>query len=89
MATKILMPELGESVIEGVVAEWFKQVGESLTAGEPLVLMETEKVTQSRGTPWCHACCRQGGVALAAAAGEAHPELNRRGIVRAGGGGLP
>ena len=51
MATKILMPELGESVIEGVVAEWFKQVGESLTAGEPLVLMETEKVTTEIDSP--------------------------------------
>lgn len=45
------MPELGESVIEGVVAEWFKQVGDSLTTGEPLVLMETEKVTTEIESP--------------------------------------
>lgn len=51
MAIKILMPELGESVVEGVVMEWFKQVGDRLTAGEPLVLLETEKVTTEVDSP--------------------------------------
>ncbi|MEM7332399.1 MAG: dihydrolipoamide acetyltransferase family protein [Chloroflexota bacterium] len=51
MAIKLLMPELGESVVEGVVEEWFKQVGDSVKTGEPIVLMETEKVTTEVESP--------------------------------------
>ena len=51
MATRIQMPELGESVIEGVVMEWLKQEGDDVQAGEPLVVMETEKVTTEVESP--------------------------------------
>ena len=45
MATEIKVPTLGESVTEATVARWFKQPGEAVKADEPLVELETDKVT--------------------------------------------
>ncbi|MBF0354589.1 MAG: 2-oxoglutarate dehydrogenase complex dihydrolipoyllysine-residue succinyltransferase [Alphaproteobacteria bacterium] len=45
MASPITVPALGESVTEATVAKWFKAVGEVVTSGEPLVELETDKVT--------------------------------------------
>ncbi len=45
MATEIKVPTLGESVTEATVAKWFKLVGESFDVDEPLVELETDKVT--------------------------------------------
>jgi 2-oxoglutarate dehydrogenase E2 component (dihydrolipoamide succinyltransferase) len=45
MATEIRVPTLGESVSEATIAQWFKKPGESVTADEPLVELETDKVT--------------------------------------------
>jgi 2-oxoglutarate dehydrogenase E2 component (dihydrolipoamide succinyltransferase) len=45
MATEIRVPILGESVAEATVGQWFKQTGDSVTADEPLVELETDKVT--------------------------------------------
>ena len=45
MAVEIKVPALGESVTEATVAKWFKQVGEAVAADEPLVELETDKVT--------------------------------------------
>jgi len=45
MSTDIKVPTLGESVTEATVAKWFKQVGDSVAADEPLVELETDKVT--------------------------------------------
>lgn len=45
MATEIKVPTLGESVTEATIAKWFKQPGEAVTADEPLVELETDKVT--------------------------------------------
>jgi 2-oxoglutarate dehydrogenase E2 component (dihydrolipoamide succinyltransferase) len=44
MATNIVVPELGESVVEARVARWLKKEGEAVAVGEPLVELETEKV---------------------------------------------
>src|SRR3990172_3104869 len=44
MATKIVVPELGESVIEATVGRWMKQEGDQVKVGEPLVSLETDKV---------------------------------------------
>ncbi|MBM3503625.1 MAG: 2-oxoglutarate dehydrogenase complex dihydrolipoyllysine-residue succinyltransferase [Alphaproteobacteria bacterium] len=41
----IRVPTLGESVTEATVAKWFKAVGESVATDEPLVELETDKVT--------------------------------------------
>ena len=45
MATEIRVPALGESITEATVGKWFKQAGEPVAADEPLVELETEKVT--------------------------------------------
>ena len=45
MATEIKVPALGESVTEATVAQWLKQPGDSVEVDEPLVELETDKVT--------------------------------------------
>jgi 2-oxoglutarate dehydrogenase E2 component (dihydrolipoamide succinyltransferase) len=49
MATKIVVPELGESVVEATVGRWLKQEGELVAVGEPLVELETDKVNLEVG----------------------------------------
>jgi len=44
MSTNIVVPELGESVVEARVAKWLKKAGEAVSAGDPLVELETEKI---------------------------------------------
>src|SRR5262245_3682148 len=45
MAKEIRVPQLGESVTEATIAQWFKQEGQAVKADEPLVELETDKVT--------------------------------------------
>ena len=45
MATEIRVPTLGESVTEATVGKWFKKAGDAIAADEPLVELETDKVT--------------------------------------------
>ncbi|MFA7638312.1 MAG: 2-oxoglutarate dehydrogenase complex dihydrolipoyllysine-residue succinyltransferase [Parvibaculum sp.] len=45
MATEIRVPTLGESVTEATVAQWYKKPGDRVEADEPLVELETDKVT--------------------------------------------
>ena len=42
--TNIVVPELGESVVEARVLRWMRQVGDRVSVGDPLVELETEKV---------------------------------------------
>jgi 2-oxoglutarate dehydrogenase E2 component (dihydrolipoamide succinyltransferase) len=51
MATEIKVPTLGESVTTATVARWMKQPGEAVAADEPLVELETDKVTVEVGAP--------------------------------------
>lgn len=51
MATEIRVPTLGESVTEVTVATWFKKPGDAIVAEEPLVELETDKVTQELPAP--------------------------------------
>ena len=44
MSTNIVVPELGESVVEARVAKWLKKQGDAVSAGDALVELETEKV---------------------------------------------
>lgn len=44
MPTKILMPQLGESVVEGTVSKWLKQEGEAVKEFEPIMEVTTDKV---------------------------------------------
>ncbi len=45
MATEIRVPTLGESVSEATIGKWFKKAGDVIVADEPLVELETDKVT--------------------------------------------
>ncbi|MGB7981389.1 MAG: biotin/lipoyl-containing protein, partial [Candidatus Nanopelagicales bacterium] len=44
MSVTVTMPQLGESVTEGTVTRWLKQVGEEVRADEPLLEVSTDKV---------------------------------------------
>src|SRR3954454_14969400 len=43
--TEIRVPTLGESVTEATIGRWFKKAGEAVAVDEPLVELETDKVT--------------------------------------------
>src|SRR6478609_440427 len=45
MATEIRVPTLGESVSEATVGTWFKKIGDAVKVDEPLLELETDKVT--------------------------------------------
>ena len=45
MSVQIMVPALGESVSEATVLKWFKNIGEAVEVDEPLVELETDKVT--------------------------------------------
>ncbi|MHB0681533.1 biotin/lipoyl-containing protein, partial [Roseomonas mucosa] len=47
----ILVPTLGESVSTATVARWLKKAGEAVKADEPLVELETDKVTVEVNAP--------------------------------------
>ncbi len=49
--TQIVVPTLGESVSEATVAQWLKGEGEAVKADEPIVELETDKVTLEVGAP--------------------------------------
>jgi len=51
MSIQITVPELGESVVEATVLRWHKIEGATVTAGEPLVELETEKVNLDVSAP--------------------------------------
>ncbi|MDP5095781.1 MAG: hypothetical protein NWQ12_07940, partial [Candidatus Nanopelagicales bacterium] len=56
--TSVVLPPLGESVTEGTVTRWLKQVGDAVTADEPLVEVSTDKVDTEIPAP-------AGGILLA------------------------
>ena len=51
MSAPILVPTLGESVTEATVAKWLKSVGDSVSEDEPLVELETDKVSVEVTSP--------------------------------------
>ncbi len=51
MATDIIVPTLGESVSTATVARWLKKAGEAVAVDEPLVELETDKVTVEVNSP--------------------------------------
>ncbi len=51
MATEIRVPTLGESVTEATIGKWFKKPGDAVRADEPLVELETDKVTLEVNAP--------------------------------------
>jgi 2-oxoglutarate dehydrogenase E2 component (dihydrolipoamide succinyltransferase) len=51
MSVEIKVPALGESVTEATIARWLKKAGEAVSADEPLVELETDKVTLEVNAP--------------------------------------
>ncbi|HEU5349120.1 MAG TPA: 2-oxoglutarate dehydrogenase complex dihydrolipoyllysine-residue succinyltransferase [Ktedonobacterales bacterium] len=51
MSTEITVPQLGESIVEATVGQWRKAEGDAVTAGEPLVELETDKVNVEVSSP--------------------------------------
>ena len=49
--TIVRMPRLADTLVEGTLAQWLKQVGESVGEGEPLASIETDKVTTELTSP--------------------------------------
>ncbi len=47
MAVEVTIPEVGESITEGFLAEWSKSDGDIVAAGEPLLVLETDKITMT------------------------------------------
>ena len=44
MSTEVVMPQMGESIAEGTITKWLKQVGERVERDEPLFEISTDKV---------------------------------------------
>jgi 2-oxoglutarate dehydrogenase E2 component (dihydrolipoamide succinyltransferase) len=51
MSTEIRVPTLGESVTEATIGRWFKKAGDTVSVDEPLVELETDKVTVEVPSP--------------------------------------
>ena len=50
--TEVTLPALGESVTEGTVTRWLKQVGDTVEVDEPLLEVSTDKVDTEIPSPW-------------------------------------
>ena len=51
MSEKILVPVLGESIVEATVSKWLKNEGDLVEADEPIVELETDKVNLEVPSP--------------------------------------
>ena len=55
----LVVPQLGESISEAVVARWLKQVGDAVSADEPIAELETDKITVQLPSPVAGALAEQ------------------------------
>jgi pyruvate/2-oxoglutarate dehydrogenase complex dihydrolipoamide acyltransferase (E2) component len=67
MSTEVLLPRLGFTVSEGSIAEWLKEDGAAVTAGEPLYSLEADKAVTEIEAP------ASGRLKIIIQTGEAHP----------------
>ena len=51
MPANIVVPEVGESIVDARVAKWLRKEGEAVSAGDPLVELETDKIDLEVGAP--------------------------------------
>src|SRR3981081_3311323 len=49
--TLVRMPKLADTLVEGTIGQWLKQVGDEVRQGEPLASIETDKVTTEMTSP--------------------------------------
>ena len=89
---EVTLPQMGESVTEGVVGSWRKRVGDQVTAGETLVEIQTDKVDAEIPAPESGRLSRilaEEGETVAVGAGLAEIELGRSGNGQAPPGPAP
>jgi pyruvate/2-oxoglutarate dehydrogenase complex dihydrolipoamide acyltransferase (E2) component len=67
MSTQVLLPKIGFAMNEGVLARWLVQDGSTVTAGQPLYEMESDKSIQEVEAP------ASGTLRILAAIGETYP----------------
>lgn len=48
---KVLMPSFGMSMSQGTISKWLKNDGDTVTAGEPILEITTEKITNEMEAP--------------------------------------
>jgi len=51
MSSNIIVPELGESIVDARIVKWLKKEGDRVAAGDPLVELETDKIDVEVGAP--------------------------------------
>jgi len=51
MSANVVVPEVGESIVDARVAKWLKREGDAVSAGEPLVELETDKIDLEVAAP--------------------------------------
>src|SRR5246127_5554438 len=51
MPTEVLMPQMGESVVEGTITKWLKKPGDTVQRDEPLFEISTDKVEAEIPSP--------------------------------------
>ncbi|MBS1803817.1 MAG: 2-oxoglutarate dehydrogenase, E2 component, dihydrolipoamide succinyltransferase [Acidobacteria bacterium] len=51
MPTPVIMPQMGESIVEGTITKWLKQIGDSVEKDEPLFEISTDKVDAEIPSP--------------------------------------
>src|SRR6266849_6498034 len=51
MATEVVMPQMGESIAEGTITKWMKNVGDHVDRDEPLFEISTDKVDAEIPSP--------------------------------------
>src|SRR3954463_2410203 len=51
MSANVVVPEVGESIVDARVAKWLKREGDQVSAGEPLVELETDKIDLEVAAP--------------------------------------
>src|SRR5262245_33403349 len=51
MPANIVVPEVGESIVDARIAKWLRKEGDVVSAGDPLVELETDKIDLEVGGP--------------------------------------
>ena len=51
MSANIVVPEVGESIVDARIAKWLRKEGDLVAAGDPVVELETDKVDLEVGAP--------------------------------------
>ncbi len=51
MAEKLTMPKLGSAMVSATIGSWLKNEGDAVKKGEPVVMVETDKITNEVESP--------------------------------------